>query len=78
MPNTNENKNLKGLASFSMLMAVMSWAIFGLLFSILAISSIVWGFIEYHKNGGPKIHFYMLFVAILILLLKIPAILFLF
>lgn len=72
MEKNKKEQDLKGISFLATFFAAISWAMWGLLFSILSIGAIIWGFIEYKRNGGPKLHFYMLFVAILLLLLKIP------
>ena len=76
----DENKkpqNLKSISSTAVFTAVVSWVLWGIIFVPFSIGMIVWGFIDYKKNGGPKMHYYMLYVAIIILLLKIPTYFFL-
>ena len=58
------------IASIAITTAVLSWIFFSIIFTPLSICCIVWGFMNYSRED-PE--YYMLFAAILILVLRIPA-----
>ena len=73
MDQIQKPQNLRTIAMTAVFTAVVSWVTWAIIFVPFSVGMIIWGFIDYKKNGGPKMHYYMLYVAIIILLLKIPA-----
>lgn len=65
-----QTQNLKTYAVIAVFAAAASWVFATIIMAALSIVMIVIGLVEYKKNGGPKMHYYALYVAIAILIIE--------
>ncbi|MGV8086002.1 MAG: hypothetical protein ACP5N1_00070 [Candidatus Woesearchaeota archaeon] len=77
MSETKKSQDLRMIAMTAVFTAIVSWITWAVIFVPFSVGMIIYGFVYYTRNSGPKMHYYMLYVAIIILLLKIPAYFFL-